>query len=133
MKYFIFALSIFFPINAYSQSLSYQLSIDTACSLNSVSRSAECDDGVDLWTDNQGIIIEKNSWCYKDEVNGDCPKGRILKDDEFITVLEANKSYSGSSILHLYKKTGRFVWTEITYSKYKESGISTFIMYGSYK
>ncbi len=133
MKYLVFTLLTFFATNAYSESLYYALSVDTACSLKYTSRSAECGDGVDLWTDNQVILIEKDSWCFKDEVSGECPQGRILKDDEFIMVLEANKSYSGSSILHLYKKTSRFVWTEITYSKNEESGISTFIMYGSYK
>lgn len=40
----------------------------------------------------------------------------VLKDDQYITVLRNPVYFSGISLIHLMKKTGRFYWSETAYS-----------------
>jgi len=41
---------------------------------------------------------------------------RLMKHDEHVLVLEYPVLWSGTSVLHLMKKTRRFYWPEISYS-----------------
>lgn len=42
---------------------------------------------------------------------------RVMKNDEYVLVLENPVYFSGTSVIHLMKKTGRFYWSEFSYSE----------------
>ena len=42
---------------------------------------------------------------------------RTMKNDDHVLVLEYPVLWSGASVIHLMKRTGRFYWSEISYSE----------------
>jgi len=53
---------------------------------------------------------------------------RVMKNDEFILVLENPVLFSGTSTIHLMKKTGRFYWSEFAYSDMLKADEATVIV-----
>jgi len=58
------------------------------------------------------------------------PDGRavdltVMKEDEYVLILEDPVLYSGASIIHVMKKTGRFFWSKCSYSEILKEDDST--------
>ncbi len=41
----------------------------------------------------------------------------VMKQDDYVLVLNNPVYFSGSSVVHIMKKTGRFYWSEFAYSE----------------
>ena len=41
----------------------------------------------------------------------------VMKQDDYVFVLNNPVYFSGSSVVHIMKKTGRFYWSEFAYSE----------------
>lgn len=91
----------------------YKLTFDQTCSYNSTKQTFPCEKSDQPVTELKEV---RGKWFG---VNPTGTKGmelEVVKDDQYITVLRNPVYFSGISLIHLMKKTGRFYWSETAYS-----------------
>lgn len=76
------------------------------------------------------IFSENGKWYGKRSSDSSIWKLDIVKEDEYILVLGNTVFFSGTSLLHLMKATGKFYWSEVAYSEILEEDEAT-VHYGS--
>ena len=109
MKYLILLLVVFAqPALAFE----YVLSYEQECDMRS-GRSFECRSSSKRTTIRQQ---PDGKWV------GINPDGSqiglsVMKHDDFVLVLNNPVFFSGTSVIHIMKKTGRFYWSEFAYSE----------------
>ncbi len=92
----------------------YQLTFDQTCSYNSSKRTFPCEKSDQPITELKEV---RGKWFGVNPGNKNGIELELVKDDQYILVLRNPVYFSGLSLIHLIKKTGRFYWTETSYSE----------------
>ena len=74
------------------------------------------------------IFLESGKWYGRNPSNA--RELSVVRNDEFILVLENPVSFSGTDRIHLFKATGKFYWSQFAYSELLEESEAT-VKYGS--
>lgn len=100
----------------------YELAFDQSCSYKAESRSFPCEKA----DQPIGSIIEQRGKWF-----GVIPGSKVrielglIRNDQYSVILQNPVHFSGISVLHLMKKTGRFYWTETAYSEILQADEAT--------
>lgn len=130
MKPFLIAcgMSLAFAA-APASAFDYKLTFDQTCSYNSTRRTFPCEKSDQPVTELKEV---RGKWFG---VNPGGTRGmelEVVKDDQYIMVLRNPVYFSGISLIHLMKKTGRFYWSETAYSDILKDDDST-VRVGTFK
>ena len=126
MKYFLILLALLFTSTASADD--YFLEIEKSCTATGNKLNFKCEKSAE---ERVLIFNEGNNWYGKN------PKGEsvwelgVIKTDEYILVLNNPVFFSGTSVLHLMKATGKFYWSEFAYSDILEENDAT-VRYGTF-
>jgi len=124
MKHFLFLSALIFSVPAIAND--FFLELEKQCMSTGNQLNFKCD------KINQRVIIflEGSNWYGKNPENGSTWELEVLKADKYILVLNNPVFFSGTSVLHLMKDTGKFYWSEFAYSDILEENEAT-VSYGT--
>lgn len=92
----------------------YKLTFEQTCSYNrSTKRTFPCQKSDQPVTELKEV---RGKWFGVNPGGTNGMELEVLKDDQYIMVLRNPVYFSGISLIHLMKKTGRFYWSETAYS-----------------
>jgi len=100
----------------------YELTFDQSCSYKAESRSFPCektDQPITL------IVEQRGKWFGMNPGSKHRIELGLIRNDQYSVVLQNPVYFSGISVLHLMKKTGRFYWTETAYSEILQADEAT--------
>jgi len=87
----------------------YQLTFEQTCKYNQKSFPCERSDEQETIRDMGGKWVGVRK-------DGSIFDLRLIKNDDNVLIFEYPVLWSGASVIYLMKKTGRFYWSEISYS-----------------
>ena len=94
------------PVSAFD----YVLKFEKTCSYDSA--GFKCENST-----RTSRISQKSNGAWIGREGKDEIPLRVIKDDEYVLVLENPVLFSGSSTIHIMKATLRFYWSEVAYSE----------------
>ncbi|WP_440531647.1 hypothetical protein [Variovorax sp. YR566] len=103
----------------------YKLTFDQTCSYDSAKRTFPCKKSDQPVTELKEV---RGKWFGVNPGGTNVIELEVLKDDQYITVLRNPVYFSGISLVHLMKKTGRFYWSETAYSDIRGADESTMMV-----
>lgn len=103
----------------------YFLEIEKVCSSTGNKLEFSCEKKTD---ERQLIFFENGKWYGRNPSNA--RELSVVRNDDFILVLDNPISFSGTDRIHLLKATGKFYWSQFAYSDLLEESEAT-VKYGS--
>ncbi|MBS0450117.1 MAG: hypothetical protein JSS14_02305 [Proteobacteria bacterium] len=91
----------------------YRLVFDQECMYQAPKRNFPCERSDQPITELREI---SGKWFGVNPGSKNSIELHLVKDDQYILILQNPVYFSGISLIHLMKKTGRFYWTETAYS-----------------
>jgi len=122
MRKIIAILLICFSLPVLAQE--YFLEIEKICSATGNKLEISCKDK----NEKEKIFFDQGQWYGRNLQN--VTKLKIIKEDEYILVLENPVLFIGTDQIHIMKKTGKFYWSQFAYSEILNENEAT-IQYGS--
>ncbi|BEP36691.1 hypothetical protein GmRootV59_36630 [Variovorax sp. V59] len=121
MKHFSIAC-VMALAGAAAHGFEYELVFDQSCSYKTESRSFPCEK-----TDHPLTVVTKQrgKWFGRNPGSNQRIELGLVREDQYSVILQNPVYFSGVSLLHLMKKTGRFYWTETAYSDVLEADDAT--------
>ncbi|WP_026610552.1 hypothetical protein [Methylocaldum szegediense] len=108
MRRFVIALPLLSPLPA--SAFDYILKFEQTCSYESASFKCER-------SSRTARISQKPNGSWVGREGSEQISLRVIKDDDYVLVLENPVLFSGTSTIHIMKATLRFYWSEVAYSE----------------
>ena len=126
-KYIAILLLAFITFSSAINAAEYFLEFEQECSTSGNTLDFKC---VKSTEERVVIFFQNKKWYGKNPESGTVWELDVVKADQYILVLNNPVFFSGTSVIHILKATGKFYMSEFAYSSFLEENEAT-VRYGS--